>query len=95
MTSIIKLSQSHIIAFFIQILDELFPPVENVTVTDVGPTVFTVQWNVSINFIRLKRIDSSFHTKYSCFFFSPTTSPVAFTGRTFKCATRTAVATVD
>ena len=28
-------------------LDDPFPPVENVTVTNVGPTSFTVQWNVS------------------------------------------------
>ena len=29
-------------------IDELFPAVANVTVTDIGPTSFTVQWNVSI-----------------------------------------------
>ena len=32
-------------AFFI--LDEPFPPVENVTVTNVGPTYLTVHWEVS------------------------------------------------
>ena len=31
------------------LLDERFPPVENVTVTDIGPTTFTVRWNVSVN----------------------------------------------
>ena len=30
-------------------LDELFAPVENVTVTNVGPTSLTVQWDVSVN----------------------------------------------
>ena len=28
-------------------LDEVYPPVENVTVTNVGPTFFTIRWNVS------------------------------------------------
>ena len=31
------------------VLDEQFPPVQNVTVTDIGPTTFTVRWNVSVN----------------------------------------------
>ena len=30
-------------------LDELFAPVENVTLTNVGATSLTVQWNVSVN----------------------------------------------
>ena len=30
-------------------LDELFAPVENVTLTNVGATSITVQWNVSVN----------------------------------------------
>ena len=36
--------------FAIHTIDgEQLAPVENVTVTNVGPTSFTVQWNVSIN----------------------------------------------
>ena len=30
-------------------LDELFAPVENVTLTNVGATSVTVQWDVSVN----------------------------------------------
>ena len=30
-------------------LDKLFAPVENVTVTNVGTTSVTVQWDVSVN----------------------------------------------
>ena len=52
-----------IIFFAIDI--EQFAPVENITVTDVGPTSFTVQWNVSINLRRLGRFNS--HSRFSSF----------------------------
>ena len=40
-------------------------PVENVTVTNVGPTSFTVQWNVSINLRGLGGFNS--HSRFSSF----------------------------
>ena len=42
---VLNLSNEYAHALFI--LDEPFPPVENVTVTNVGPTYLTVHWEVS------------------------------------------------
>ena len=54
-----------IVLQFFAIDGEQLGPLENVTVTNVGSTFFTVQWNVSINIRGLGRFNS--HSIFSFF----------------------------